>query len=140
VDLPRLLEQVDLGSSLLGSCQGQIQGLEDLCFLQIALLLDDPAELGNYLQSALHLRVVSLQPQLVSAQHNVDPDRIANAMQMLIVGSKQSPNLVVIGERDCRFGHAAYLAARTGIDRLSGHLGKFYSSPSARESIGEAMP
>ena len=50
--------------------------------------------------------VVPLQAEFFTPQHNVDPQDFPHPSQVFVPGSKQSSDLVLVGKRECRFGHA----------------------------------
>jgi hypothetical protein len=67
------------------------------------LPLDDLPQLVDDCQSAADLFVAPLQVHLVTAEHNVDPDRVPDAANELVTRAEEHSNLVGIRKRGSSF-------------------------------------
>lgn len=73
------------------------------------------------LATATDLLVGPAQPEFVPANDDVDSDALSDSTQMLVSSAEQDPDLIVIGERDGRFGHAASSGAARTPRGLAGY-------------------
>jgi hypothetical protein len=84
-------------------------GLQDLANVGIgdlAAVFEDAAQLLEDFEAATDVLVVPLQAEFFTPQHDVDPQDFPHFSQVFVPGSKQSSDLILIGKRESRFGHA----------------------------------